>query len=218
VRQFNRASGTNDQPHWPSLQGPHNAQNAAAALGIGAALGLDDSIVQTGLRTYPGLPHRMERVCECGGVLFINDSKATNTDSTAPALAAYPPDPAINQGAPRVHWIVGGLAKEDGLGPCEKLLGNIAAAYTVGEAGPRFADLLEGRVPNVERCELVAEAVRRAHAAARPGEVVLFSPACASFDQFRDYEKRGEHFRSLVGVMTDQTGETPGNPAEDQVV
>jgi UDP-N-acetylmuramoylalanine--D-glutamate ligase len=191
------------QDGWSSLQGPHNLQNTQAAVATCRALGLSDVAIGEGLRTYPGLPHRMERVGEENGVLFINDSKATNTDSAAPALAAWPRDASINDGAPRIHWIVGGLPKEDGLGPCEQYLDNIAAAYTIGEAGPRFAELLEGRVPNVERCELVCEAVKRARDAARPGEVVLFSPACASFDQFRDYEKRGEHFRQIVGVLAD---------------
>lgn len=141
----------------------------------------------------------MERVCEEHGVLFINDSKATNTASTAPALAAFPP--AAEK--PRIHWIAGGLAKEDGLGECAGHLANVAAAYTVGEAGPRFAELLERRGVLVEKCEFVSEAVSRAREAAKPGDIVLFSPACASFDQFRDYEKRGEHFRQLVGVIAD---------------
>jgi UDP-N-acetylmuramoylalanine--D-glutamate ligase len=185
----------------PSLAGPHNAQNAAVAVAICRQLGLSDAQIAAGLATYRGLPHRMERVCEAGGVIYINDSKATNAASAAPALAAFPPDPAINAGAPRIHWIVGGLPKEDGLGACADHLGNIAAAYTVGEAGPMFADLLEGQV-RVERCELISEAVRRAAEAARPGEVVLLSPACASYDQFRDYEKRGHHFRQMVGVIT----------------
>lgn len=185
----------------PSLAGPHNAQNAAIAVAICRQLGLTDERIAHGLATYPGLPHRMERVCDAGGVDYINDSKATNAASAAPALAAFTPDPAINGGAPRIHWIVGGLPKDNGLGACADHLGNIAAAYTVGEAGPMFADLLEGAVP-VERCELISEAVRRAHAAARPGEVVLLSPACASYDQFRDYEKRGHHFRQMVGAIT----------------
>ena len=184
----------------PSLAGPHNAQNSAVAAAICRQLGLTDAQIAHGLATYPGLPHRMERVCEAKGVVYINDSKATNAASSAPALAAFPPDPAINDGAPRIHWIVGGLPKEDGLGACADHIGNVAAAYTVGEAGPMFADLLEGRV-RVERCELISEAVRRAEAAARPGEVVLLSPACASYDQFRDYEKRGHHFRQMVGVI-----------------
>ncbi len=186
----------------PSLAGPHNAQNAAVAVAICRQLGLSEAQIAQGLATYQGLPHRMERVCEAGGVLYINDSKATNAASAAPALAAFPPDPAINGAAPRIHWIVGGLPKEDGLGACADHLGNVAAAYTVGEAGPMFADLLEAAGVAVERCELISEAVRRARDAARPGEVVLLSPACASYDQFRDYEKRGTHFRQMVGAMT----------------
>lgn len=185
----------------PSLAGPHNAQNAAVAVAICRQMGLTDAQIAHGLATYRGLPHRMERVCEVDGVTYINDSKATNAASAAPALAAFPPDPAINDGAPRIHWIVGGLPKEDGLGACADHLGNVAAAYTVGEAGPMFADLLEGQV-QTHRCELISEAVRRAAEAARPGEVVLLSPACASYDQFRDYEKRGTHFRQMVGVIT----------------
>ncbi|MBA4009030.1 MAG: UDP-N-acetylmuramoyl-L-alanine--D-glutamate ligase, partial [Erythrobacter sp.] len=185
----------------PSLAGPHNAQNAAVAVAICRQLGLADAQIAVGLASYRGLPHRMERVCEVGGVVYINDSKATNAASAAPALAAFPPDPAFNVGAPRIHWIVGGLPKEDGLGACADHLANIAAAYTVGEAGPMFADLLEGHV-RVERCELISEAVRRAAEAARAGEVVLLSPACASYDQFRDYEKRGLHFRQMVGAIT----------------
>lgn len=193
------------QPAWPSLQGPHNLQNVAVAVALVEALGVLPAQWQHALPRFKNLPHRMERVCEEDGVLFINDSKATNTASSAPALAAYPPV----DGRARVHWIVGGLAKEDGLGECADELANVAAAYTVGEAGPRFAELLEGQVPAVERCELVSEAVRRARDAALPGDVVLFSPACASFDQFRDYEKRGEHFRQLVGVFSEQSDDEP---------
>ncbi len=185
----------------PALAGPHNAQNAAVAAQICRQLGLTDAQIAHGLATYPGLPHRMERVCEAGGVIYINDSKATNTASAAPALAAFPPDPAINGGAARIHWIVGGLPKEEGLGACAEHVGNVAAAYTIGEAGPMFAEHLDGLV-KVERCELISEAVRRASEAARPGEVVLLSPACASYDQFRDYEKRGQHFGQMVKAIT----------------
>ena len=193
----------------PSLAGPHNAQNAAVAVAICRQLGLGDAQIAQGLASYRGLPHRMERVCETGGVIYINDSKATNAASAAPALAAFPPEPAINAGGPLLHWVVAGLRKEDGLGACADHLANIAAAYTVGEAGPMFADLLEGQV-RVERCELISEAVRRAAEAAHPGDVVLLSPACASYDQFRDYEKRGHHFRQMVGAITgcDTCGET----------
>lgn len=185
------------QSEWPALQGPHNLQNVAAAAATAHVLGISDEVVANALKTFRGLPHRMERVGTFDGVLFVNDSKATNTDSTAPALDAFPAEP---DGAPRIHWIVGGLPKEDGLGACATHLGNIAAAYTIGEAGPRFAELLEPHI-HVERSELMCEAVQRAAAAARPGDVVLLSPACASFDQFRDYERRGEHFRTIVAAL-----------------
>lgn len=195
------ADAPEDQSRWPALQGPHNLENALAARAICAALGLSNVAIEAGLASYASLPHRMERIGTHNGVLFVNDSKATNTDSAAPALAAFPPDPAINDGAPRIHWIVGGLPKEDGLGACAQHLANVAAAYTIGEAGPRFAELLEPHV-HVERSELLCEATRRAVAAARPGEVVLLSPACASFDQFRDFEVRGAHFRDIVEALT----------------
>ncbi len=188
---------TGPQSNWPSLQGPHNLQNVQAAVASCRSLGLADKAIETGLRTFTGLTHRMELVTRYQGVLYINDSKATNPDSTAPALAAYPPE----NGRARIHWIVGGLPKEDGLGPCEQHLGNIAAAYTIGDAGPRFAELLEGHV-HVERAEMLQEAVARAKAAAREGDVILLSPACASFDQFRDYEARGNHFRQVVAALT----------------
>lgn len=197
------------QTNWPSLQGPHNLENARAAFATCQMLRLGADEIFTALRSFTGLPHRMELVAEHEGVLFINDSKATNPDSTAPALAAYPP---AEDGRPRIHWIVGGLPKEDGLGPCEQHLGNVAAAYTIGDAGPRFAELLEGRVP-VDRSEMICTAVRRALRVAAPGDVVLLSPACASFDQFRDFEKRGEHFRQIVGAVTGQTEIAP-NPLE----
>ena len=192
------------QSQWPSLQGPHNLENVALAVAIVEELGVRPAQWQHALPRFRNLPHRMERVCEEDGVVYINDSKATNTASSAPALAAFPPERGIHGGTPRVHWIVGGLAKEDGLGECADHLGNIAVAYTVGEAGPRFAELLEGQVPKVEPCELVSEADRRARENARPGDIVLFSPACASFDQFRDYERRGEHFRQLVGAYVER--------------
>ena len=186
------------QQEWLSLQGPHNLQNGAVAAAIAMELGLSRERVLAGLASFRGLAHRMERLGEHGGVLFVNDSKATNPDSTAPALAAWPPNP--NK---RVHWICGGLPKTDDLDACAPNFGNIAAAYTIGEAGPRFAEILEPAM-HVERCEMLCEAVKRAITAARPGDVVLFSPACASFDQFRDYEQRGDCFRKLVAELTGQ--------------
>ena len=184
------------QREWPSLQGPHNLQNAAIAAALAQEMGLTREQVLAGLASFSGLPHRMEVLGTFDGVTVINDSKATNPASTAPALAAFAPDPE-----PRIHWICGGLPKEGDLADCAEHLGNIAKAYTIGEAGPLFAELLAPHVA-VERCELLCEATRRALKAARSGDVVLLSPACASFDQFRDYEARGDTFRSLVASLT----------------
>ncbi|OCC25200.1 UDP-N-acetylmuramoylalanine--D-glutamate ligase [Croceicoccus estronivorus] len=194
--QANTAALASLQAEWPSLQGPHNLQNAAVAVAMVEALGVSGAQWQSALASFRGLPHRMERIVEVGGVLFVNDSKATNPASTAPALAAFPPNPER-----RVHWIVGGLPKGEDLGECAAHFGNVACAYTIGDAGPNFAALLEPVMP-VERCEMLYEAVGRAAAAAKPGDVVLFSPACASFDQFRDYEARGKAFRQFVAAVT----------------
>ena len=183
----NRGIAGEEQADWPSLQGPHNRENAAAAIEICDILGLSLGDIRSGLKTYPGLPHRMERVAEVAGVAYVNDSKGTNTAASAPALAAFD----------NIHWILGGLAKEPGLGECEAELPHVKAVYTIGKAGPDFAALLEGRVP-VERCETLDRAVSAAAAKAQAGDTVLLSPACASFDQYADFEKRGDHFRALV--------------------
>lgn len=178
------------QADWPSLQGPHNLQNAAIAVEIARLLGLSESQWRPALASFKGLPHRMERVAEYRGVLFVNDSKATNPASTAPALAAFP----------RIHWILGGLPKGDNLDECVPYFGHVVAAYTIGEAGPLFARILEPVMP-VTRSELLCDAVRQAMAAAQPGDVVMLSPACASFDQFRDFEARGDAFRQVVEAL-----------------
>jgi len=179
-----------DQSRWPALQGPHNAQNALAAIAACEALGVDQASIDRGLESFPGLPHRMERVATRNGVLFVNDSKATNAESTAPALAAYP----------RIHWILGGKAKSAELDACRPGFPHIVRAYTIGEATEMFADILKDAMP-VERSGTLAEAVRVAAANAVEGEVVLLSPACASFDQFRDYEDRGDQFRAAVEAL-----------------
>lgn len=184
------------QAGWPSLQGPHNAQNAAVAIAIARALGIDQPTIEKGLQSYASLPHRMQRVREVGGVLYVNDSKATNPASTAPALAAYPP---VN-GRPRLHWIVGGLAKTPTLDECAPYFGNVAHAYTIGEAGHMFADLLRPHMA-VDDSEMLSAAVRRAARAAQPGDIVLLSPACASFDQFRDFEARGDAFVAAIAAL-----------------
>jgi UDP-N-acetylmuramoylalanine--D-glutamate ligase len=178
------------QADWPSLQGPHNLQNAAIAVEIAQQLGIGENVWRPALASFVGLPHRMERVAEHNGVLFINDSKATNAASTAPALGAFP----------RIHWIVGGLPKSDNLDECAPYFDHVAAAYTIGEAGPLFAQLLEPIMP-VHRSEMMCDAVRQAMAEAQPGDVIMLSPACASFDQFRDFEARGDSFRSVVEAL-----------------
>jgi UDP-N-acetylmuramoylalanine--D-glutamate ligase len=179
-----------DQSRWPALQGPHNAQNALAAIAACEALGIDNAVIDKGLASFPGLPHRMERVATKNGVLFVNDSKATNADSTAPALSAYP----------RIHWILGGKAKTNDLDACRPGFPHVVKAYTIGDAGEMFAALLEGEMP-VERSGTLEAAVKSAAAQAQPGEVVLLSPACASFDQFKDYEARGQAFRDAVEAL-----------------
>ena len=179
-----------DQSRWPALQGPHNAQNALAAIAACKALGIVREAIDQGLESFPGLPHRMERVATRRGVLFVNDSKATNADSAAPALAAYP----------KVHWILGGKAKTGDLDACRPGFPHVVKAYTIGEAGEMFAQLLEGEMP-VERSGTLEAAVRSAAAQAHPGETVLLSPACASFDQFKDYEARGQAFRDAVEAL-----------------
>jgi UDP-N-acetylmuramoylalanine--D-glutamate ligase len=178
------------QKDWPSLQGPHNAQNANAAIIACAFLGMSQEKVARALRTFRGLPHRMERVREKDGVLFVNDSKATNPTAAAPALAAFE----------RIRWICGGQAKTDNLDECAPHFGHVRSAYTIGEAAELFERLLSPHIP-VKNCGKLADAVREAAADAERGDTVLLSPACASFDQFRDFEDRGDQFRQLVGAL-----------------
>ncbi len=179
-----------DQRRWPALQGPHNAQNALAAIAVAKALGVAERDIDRGLESFTGLPHRMQLVAERHGVRFVDDSKATNPESAAPALAAFP----------RVHWILGGRAKGDNLDACVPHLPHVARAYTMGEAGPVFARALRDHVP-VEEAETLDRAVTSAAARAEAGDTVLLSPAAASFDQFRDYEERGDTFRRLVEAL-----------------
>jgi UDP-N-acetylmuramoylalanine--D-glutamate ligase len=175
------------QIEWPALQGPHNLENVAAAMAVSYASGLSGVQIKEGLRTYPGLPHRMERIRDKDGVLFVNDSKATNPTATAPALAAFE----------RIRWILGGQAKTDNLDECAPHFGHVRTAYTIGEAAELFERLLSPHIP-VKNCGKLDAAVRAAAADAEAGDTVLLSPACASFDQFRDFEDRGDQFRRLV--------------------
>ncbi|MEO6225556.1 MAG: cyanophycin synthetase, partial [Sphingomicrobium sp.] len=179
-----------DQQSWPALEGPHNLQNARAATAACRALTLTDDQIEEGLRTYPGLPHRMERVRELSGVTFVNDSKATNPTATAPALAAFS----------AIRWICGGQAKTDNLDECAPSFGHVSKAYTIGEAGELFASLLSPHI-DVAQCGTLERAVVEAAAEAESGDTVLLSPACASFDQFRDFEDRGDQFNKLVGAL-----------------
>jgi UDP-N-acetylmuramoylalanine--D-glutamate ligase len=190
--------GTNNIPEieldrqncWPALAGPHNAENASAAIQVCIDLDLTPDEIEQGLRTYPGLPHRMERVREKDGVTFVNDSKATNPTATAPALAAFP----------SIRWILGGQAKTDNLDECAPHFGHVRSAYVIGEAAELFERLLSPHMP-VQNCGKLEDAVWKAARDAEPGDTVLLSPACASFDQFRDFEERGDRFRELVGAL-----------------
>lgn len=184
------AKDISDQSRWPSLQGPHNAQNAACAIATCEALGMSVEQIEAGLASYPGLAHRMELIREISGVLYVNDSKATNPTSTAPALAAYP----------AVHWILGGLAKTDDLDACAPYYSHVRAAYTYGRDGPMLAEILRPHVAVVESVTL-DRAVANAHDVAKPGETVILSPACASQDQFKDFEERGDAFKHAVVAL-----------------
>jgi len=176
-----------DRSQFPTLQGPHNLENMMAAIEVCDILGLGVEQIREGLRTYPGLPHRMESILEKDGVLFVNDSKATNPTATAPALAAFE----------KIRWICGGQAKTDNLDECAPHFRHVRSAYTIGEAAGLFERLLSPHMP-VKNCGKLDVAVREAAADAEAGDTVLLSPACASFDQFRDFEDRGDQFRRLV--------------------
>jgi UDP-N-acetylmuramoylalanine--D-glutamate ligase len=177
----------------PALRGDHNAQNAAAAWAACEALGLAAGEIAAGMRSFPGLAHRMEQVGRAGRVLFVNDSKATNADAAGRALSSFE----------RIYWIAGGLPKEGGIAPLSGYFGRIAKAYLIGEAAPQFAATLGGAAP-FEIAGTLDVAVARAAADATADHtagfepVVLLSPACASFDQFANFEKRGDAFRAAV--------------------
>lgn len=177
-----------------SLRGAHNWQNAAVAVAVAVALGLTQAQIQHGLTSFPGLPHRMEEVGRRGRVLFVNDSKATNADSTEKALTAFRD----------IHWILGGKAKEGGIFPLVPYFERVAHAYLIGAASDAFAATLEGAVPYT-RCGTLEVAVEKAAgnaaASGAPEPVVLLSPACASYDQFRNFEIRGDRFRELVKAL-----------------
>jgi UDP-N-acetylmuramoylalanine--D-glutamate ligase len=174
-----------------SLRGTHNAQNAAFAAAAALALGVKGDLLQKGLRSFPGLAHRMEQVGRQGATLFVNDSKGTNADATAKALASFS----------EIFWIAGGKSKEGGITSLAEFFPRIRKAYLIGDAATEFAATLEGRVPFEISGSLdvaVTNAARDAAEAALADAVVLLSPACASFDQYRNFEIRGNRFRDLV--------------------
>jgi UDP-N-acetylmuramoylalanine--D-glutamate ligase len=178
-----------------TLPGSHNAQNAAAAFAACRALGVPRAAIAAALPRYPGLPHRQELIAVVDGVAYVNDSKATNADAAARALACYD----------AVYWIAGGVPKAGGIQALAPLFGHIAHAFLIGEAAPEFQRTLAGRgVPHTlsgDLAQALRQAQERAAAERRSGAVVLLSPACASFDQFRDYEDRGHRFRALVAAL-----------------
>ncbi|MEM6676596.1 MAG: UDP-N-acetylmuramoyl-L-alanine--D-glutamate ligase [Pseudomonadota bacterium] len=169
-----------------ALQGAHNHQNACAAWAVARACGLGPRVIEAGLLSFPGLAHRMERLGTVGGVLCVNDSKATNADAAEKALLAYE----------HVRWILGGRAKEGGIAALVPLFDRIAGAYLIGEAAETFGQTL-GSVTQ-RQCATLDAAVDAALAEAQPGEVLLLSPAAASWDQFASFEARGEAFRALL--------------------
>jgi UDP-N-acetylmuramoylalanine--D-glutamate ligase len=172
------------------LRGPHNLENASAAATAALAAGVPAGAVAEALRTFAGVPHRLEEVGTVDGVLYVNDSKATNVSAAARAIESF---------FAGVHVILGGSLKGGGFEDLrEPIAERCHACYLIGEAADRLASDLEPAGVPLHRCGDLETAVAAARAAARPGEVVLLSPACASYDQFRDYEERGDRFRALV--------------------
>jgi UDP-N-acetylmuramoylalanine--D-glutamate ligase len=171
------------------LPGAHNHQNACAAWAAARALGVGPRAIEESLKDFKGLPHRSQLLRDIGGVRFVNDSKATNVDSAAKALQAFA----------RIRWIAGGLGKDGGIAALAPHLGSVVKAYLIGHSARDFA-LQIGDLPH-EIAETMDRAVARAAAEAEPGDVVLLAPAAASFDQYPNFEKRGEHFAALVASL-----------------
>ncbi len=167
------------------LPGAHNHQNACCAYGVARTLGLAPRVIEAGLHSYPGLPHRSQVIADVGGVRYVNDSKATNVDSAAKALSAFG----------RIRWICGGLEKEGGLQGLKDATGNVVKAYVIGREAAGFAMQLTAET---EVCSTMDVAVARAMAEAEDGDTILLAPAAASFDQYDNFERRGEDFIALV--------------------
>jgi UDP-N-acetylmuramoylalanine--D-glutamate ligase len=187
-------SSEDDLPAEPRIPGPHNRENAAAATAAARAAGVPDDAIAEALRTFAGVPHRIELVREVGGVRFVNDSKATNVAAARRALASFPDS--------RLHVILGGLGKEEPYEPLAAAFGAGDRAYLIGDAALRIAEALEAAgVPYALSGDLET-ALSEAVAWSEPGDVVLLSPACASYDQFENFEARGDAFRRLVEELS----------------
>jgi UDP-N-acetylmuramoylalanine--D-glutamate ligase len=181
-------------PAEPLIRGAHNRENAAAATAAARAAGISDEHIAAGLRTFPGVPHRLELVSERDGVRYVNDSKATNVAAALRALASFPDAP--------VHVILGGRGKHEAYEPLAAALKPGDVAYLIGESAAQIAPALVAGGVSVASSGTLESAVAAAASAASAGDVVLLSPACASFDQFRDFEARGDAFRALVEELS----------------
>ena len=175
-----------DMREAPALRGTHNAQNAAAALAVCRLIGLGPRQIEPGLRSFTGLAHRLEQVAEIDGVRYVNDSKATNTDAAEKALLSFE----------NIRWIVGGKPKDGGIAALLPLMDRVEKTYLIGEAADAFAGQL-GEHTHVS-AETIDQAVAMASADAKEGDTILLAPACASFDQFPNFEARGDAFRAAV--------------------
>jgi UDP-N-acetylmuramoylalanine--D-glutamate ligase len=187
-------SGADPLPAEPRIPGAHNRENAAAATAVARALGVRDDAIARGLETFPGVPHRLELVTERGGVRFVNDSKATNTAAARRALASFDVP---------VHLIAGGSGKGESFDELARAAAasRVVGAYLIGETAGELAAAFDGAGVSNRACGTLDAALREAAHAAGPGSVVLLSPACASYDQFSNFEARGDEFRRLVAEL-----------------
>ena len=193
-RRAGRAQAEIDLRQMPALKGRHNWQNACMAYGAARAFGVETAAITEAMRSFPGLAHRMQQVALAGTISFINDSKATNADAAEKALASFG----------NIYWIAGGIAKAGGIEPLRPWFSNIARSYLIGQSAEQFAATLGDAMP-VEICgtleKAVVAALRDAKADGREGAVVLLSPACASFDQYPNFEVRGDAFVKAVAAL-----------------
>lgn len=194
-----RSGEAGDISHIASLRGQHNWQNAAAALAVAISEGVAPNVAANAMDRFAGLPHRMEVVAKKGAVTFVNDSKATNADAASRALKSYED----------IFWIAGGKAKEGGVASLRPLMERVRAVYLIGEAAREFEGQLAGAAPCFQCGDMpsaVARAARDAASSGLPSPVVLLSPACASYDQFRNFEERGDVFRKLANQIETMNG------------